>query len=96
MSKFAGLRKPVEASAAISEIQPFDNAKSQPSKTTAELSHTKKLGRPPAKRSDPAFRQVTCYVRKDTYKTVRTKLLDQDREFSELVQDLLTGWLTHS
>lgn len=42
---------------------------------------------------DPAFRQVTAYVRRDTYAAVRSTLFGREMEFSELVQELLEGWV---
>lgn len=54
-----------------------------------------KIGRPAGKRTDPAFRQVSAWLRKDTYGKVRARLFEagEGREFSELVQDLLEKWL---
>jgi len=47
------------------------------------------------KRSDPAYEQVTAYIRKETYRQVKMRLLAQDGgDFSSLIQDLLEGWLT--
>jgi hypothetical protein len=54
----------------------------------------KHLGRPPGKRSDPAFQPVTAWVRKSTYQAVRERLFKEGRkEFSVLVEELLQGWL---
>jgi len=54
----------------------------------------KRLGRPPGKRSDPAYQPVTAWVRKTTYQAVRERLLKEDRrEFSLLVEELLRDWL---
>ena len=52
-------------------------------------------GRPPGKRSDPDFEQVTAYIRRHTHQGVKIALLQegQGQEFSELVEDLLTKWL---
>jgi hypothetical protein len=52
-------------------------------------------GRPPGKRSDPAYEQVTAYIPKALYRDVRIRLLQegQDQEFSELVAELLSAWL---
>lgn len=54
-----------------------------------------KKGRPPGKRSDPAFEQVTAYIPGELYRKVRIRLLQEARgqEFSELVADLLSAWL---
>jgi hypothetical protein len=56
----------------------------------------KKMGRPKGKRSHPDYEQVTAYIRRDTYTAVKIALLQEggDRQFSELVQDLLTEYLT--
>ena len=51
------------------------------------------------KKSDPRYKQVTAYVRKDLYRTVTDALYDDARgrdskrqEFSELVDELLERW----
>lgn len=56
---------------------------------------TPKRGRPNGKRSNAEFQQVTAYVRRDTYRRVSIKLLDQEvkGEFSELIEELLQKWL---
>ena len=53
-----------------------------------------RVGRPRAKRSDPAYQQVTAYIRKDTYQAIKSILFNQEgeREFSELVEELLAGY----
>jgi hypothetical protein len=55
----------------------------------------KRRGRPRGKRSDPYFEQTTAYIRKDTHREVKIALLQEGvgREYSELVEDLLSGWL---
>ena len=45
------------------------------------------------KRSNARYRQVSAYVRKDTHRKVKMALLEDDREFSELVEELLGDWL---
>ena len=45
------------------------------------------------KRSDGDYRQVSAYIRKDTHQQVKIALLQEEREFSELVEELLSGWL---
>jgi hypothetical protein len=53
----------------------------------------RRLGRPPGKRSDPEFEQVTAYIRKETHQAVKIELLKSGRqEFSELVEVLLQQW----
>ncbi len=53
---------------------------------------TTTAGRPRAKRSDPEYQQITCYMRRDTYVAARKRLLDEDGEFSDLVEELVSKW----
>jgi len=53
----------------------------------------KKPGRPPAKHSDPNYKQMSVYVHKDVRNKVKIRLLEQDGEFSGLVESLLREWL---
>ena len=65
----------------------------KPTKTTPAAA---KIGRPPTgKRSNPDYRQVSAWVRRDTYKRVTDRLYIKEdrREFSDLVQTLLEAWL---
>ena len=50
-------------------------------------------GRPPGKATDPAYRQVTIYIRRETHTAARKRLLDDNVQFSELVEQLVTQWL---
>lgn len=63
---------------------------------------TPPTGRPAnGKKSDPRYKQVTAYVRKDLHRHVTDALYDETRgredakrkEFSELVDELLAQWL---
>ena len=63
---------------------------------TKQPAESPKLGRPKTgKRSNPDYRQVSAWIRKDTYKraTDRLYLKEDRREFSDLVQSLLEDWL---
>ena len=53
-----------------------------------------KTGRPPGKKSDPAFKQVTVYLRKDIHDTARKILFDDRRQFSDLVDELVSRWIS--
>ena len=52
-------------------------------------------GRPNGKRSNSEFQQVTAYIRRDTYRRVSIKLIDQEvkGQFSELIEELLQEWI---
>lgn len=60
------------------------------------VAHGRGVGRPrTGKRSNPDYRQVSAWVRKDTYHQVTRRLFNEEnrREFSDLVQSLLQEWL---
>jgi hypothetical protein len=66
------------------------------SKGKAAAEAPRRVGRPrTGKRSDPDYRQVSAWIRRDTYDRVMRRLFMKEnrREFSELVQDLLADWL---
>ncbi len=47
-----------------------------------------------AKSLDPDYVKFTTYVRKKTHLAVKGHLVAQERELSELVEELLTSWLS--
>lgn len=49
--------------------------------------------KPLAKSADPAFRKFTTYIRKTTHRAVKMRMVGEDRELSDLVEDLLSEWL---
>ena|ERR671932_427905 len=55
--------------------------------------------RPRGKKGDPAYTQVTAYIKTDTYQRTQIRLLQlrgKKKEVSELLQELLTDWLERS
>jgi hypothetical protein len=52
-------------------------------------------GRPKGKRSNPAFVQVSAHIPGELHHNVKLALLRERKgvEFSELVAELLSGWL---
>lgn len=97
MSKFSAILAKRATKDAVSDVQKPESPTIQQSKLSdIQIAESpKRLGRPPAKRSDPEFQQVTAYIRKGTYAAVRTSLFieEERKEFSELVEDLLAKWL---
>ena len=71
--------------------QQAENTKSQ----GIEVKESKTLGRPRGKRSNPDYTQVTSYIKKETHKSVQRVLLETEKEFSELIQELLEEWLAN-
>ena len=45
------------------------------------------------KRSDPNYIQVGSYIPKDLNKEVKRSLVDYEGDFSDLVTELLEGWV---
>ena len=64
---------------------------------TKEESHPEgiiaKSGRPLGKKSDPAYAQVTVYLKKDLHRTAQKLLFDNRRQFSDLVNELVSQWV---
>lgn len=67
----------------------------RPNPKIAADSAPKRRGRPPAKRSDPAYMGFTTYIHRETHHNVKMRLLanKEGQELSELVEDLLCTWL---
>ena len=53
----------------------------------------KSSGRPPGKKTDPNYTQVTVYLEKKVHHSARKALFDSHRQFSDLVNELVTTWL---
>ncbi len=73
----------------LREARPPDSGAAQPP-TTPRARATDK---PRAKRDDPDYKQALAYVRRETHRSVMAKLAEQEREFSDLVEELLSKWL---
>ena len=97
-SKFSGLIQAKQQNLPQATVE--DKEPPAPHKPTKAEQPTStkvtKPGRPRAKRSDPNFCQVTAYIRLKTYNKIKMHLLGgkDQRDFSELVEDLLSNFLT--
>lgn len=80
-SKFANLRAMREQRQAADESTPEPEVL------------VRRVGRPAGKRSDPNYQQVTVLLHGETYKDVRKRLLDEKKEVSTLLNELLDAWL---
>lgn len=75
-----------------SDIQISNNSHTQISKDSDI--QTSKKGRPKnGKRSNTNYVQTTAYIQKDTLKQTKIALINEDRDYSELIEDLLQEWL---
>ena len=75
------------------------NSKSQSTKTEEieQVEQVKpKKRKSTGKRTDPDFKQVGAYIRKDTYLKIQRLLLERpNQDFSDLVEELLTDYLNN-
>ncbi len=97
VGKKAGKAKPASAKAAKlqhGKLKPPDNPPfpSEP-RQSPQQDGAPRRGRPPAKHSNPDYVQATAYILKATHLDVKTLLVRKEKEFSDLVQELLDGWL---
>lgn len=53
----------------------------------------KTVVRPPGKRQNPAYHQISAYVRRDLYEQVRRDLIGQGKDFSDLLEQWMEQWL---
>ena len=61
---------------------------------TVETTAGRSRGRPPGKRTNPDYQQVTVYLPRALQDRVKIALIQEGRkEFSELVEKLLTEWI---
>ena len=83
-SKASNKNKVEEVKPAASETKDIDEASTSTSKKRNKS----------GKRTDPSYKQVGAYVKKDTYLQIQKLLLDKpDKDFSDLVQELLSTYL---
>jgi hypothetical protein len=80
MAKFEGLEL-------LREESGSREAKHQPG--AASKSSFRSIG----KRQNPAYQQISAYVRRDLYETVRRQLVGRDDDFSDLLQEWMQQWL---
>ena len=45
------------------------------------------------RRGNPAYRQFSAYVPDDLYRRFKSKLALENRDLSEVMEDLIVGWL---
>ncbi len=96
MSQFASLFKTDDITKKETKPKPqlTKRAESPPPpalKTTAAQSEKRAGG----KSSNSDFTQVLTYIKKDTHNRVKAELIfdDEKRDLSDLVEELLAGWL---
>jgi hypothetical protein len=78
------------AAAATASAEP----KQRPARQRLEQA-TPRLGRPPGKRSDPAWKQFSVLLKRETQREAAAmlKVKDEGQDLSGLVQSLLERWI---
>jgi hypothetical protein len=54
-----------------------------------------KYSRPVGKRQNPAYQQISAYVRRDLYERVRRELIGKSDDFSDLLEAWMQQWLSN-
>ncbi|MDQ3755978.1 MAG: hypothetical protein M3371_14755 [Acidobacteriota bacterium] len=83
MSKFDGFIK-----AARGAAEPKRKAARPAGKSSPAAAERRR-----AKRDDPDYKQSLAYVPRDLHRRVMSKLAEEEREFSDLIEQLLARWL---
>ncbi len=97
MSKFKDILKAAQEREKEKPAEkPAEKPEVKSSSAAEPSSPPQKRGRPRGKRSHPDYEQVTAYIKKKTYKETKIALLEQEEveDFSELVETLLSEWLS--
>ena len=68
----------------------------EPASTTVSREAKPRYGRPPGKRSNPDWEQVTIFMRRTTKKAALHRLMDSEgqgaRDLSEVIDQLVAKW----
>jgi ABC-type phosphate transport system auxiliary subunit len=48
------------------------------------------------KRQNPAYQQISAYVRRDLYDSIRRELVGQSQDFSDLLESWMQDWVTRN
>lgn len=88
-SRFSGLSQGLLGDEVDEQVAP---------RPTPRRGRTSRRGRPPGKRSNPAYKQLTCFVREETLWNIKELLLQEHREtgtkrdISDVVEQLLSAY----
>jgi hypothetical protein len=91
-NRFEGLLNVAGVNAPKPSVAPA--AAPAPPAAVPEPTYTR-LARPKAaagKRSDPKYKQISAFVPKLLYKDIQVLLLQRDKDFSDLLEELLAAW----
>ena len=94
-SKFDRLFQRTQPATASPAPQQSPPAPSRPRREAPPLAGRAPVGRPPGKRSDPAWKQFSILLKKETQREAINLLRDKEEglDLSGLVQKLLENWV---
>ncbi len=90
MAKLPG-KQPYNPFAELAEIR--EHKGESPSTQVPESLGVPAPRRLAAKSQDPAFVKLTAYVPKHLHRAAKARLVEQGREMSDLVEELVSDWL---
>jgi hypothetical protein len=90
MSKRPNSQASKRSSTFASLIQAHQEPKGAGESTAAAMPA---VGATRGKSANPDYVKLTSYIRRETHRAVKKRLLDEGREISELVEELMGGWL---
>lgn len=100
MSKFtSAMNAAKERSSQVADVLEQHPAMPRTTELRSDPPPTVRRGRPLGKRSNHESVQVTAYIQAETHYATKLALLtntrrgEQKKDFSDLVQELLAGWL---
>jgi hypothetical protein len=76
-----------------SKFKGLFDARQQPSDEPAKRGRGRPAGNAGGKRDDAEFTQASAYVPRELHKKVKAALALEEKEYSELVAELLDKWL---
>jgi hypothetical protein len=90
-TRFSGV---LNRTTAPAEPVPEPKAEADPAPPPTSAVVVPKMGRPAGKKTNPEYTQVTVYLRKEVHRQAKKILIDDGREFSELVDELVSKWVS--
>lgn len=94
-SKFKGIFEAAKARSDEATPDPPPAEASVSAASPAPPASGRPVGRPRGKRSNPDYEQISAYLRRDTYRAAKIKLLQRgdERDISEVLEELLAAWV---
>jgi hypothetical protein len=87
-------QRSVDAHQGREETAPLIEPQPEPRPKASITKHPQQKPAKTTRRADPTYQQINIYVPKHIHRAIRIELVkNNDRDMSELVEELLLGWL---